>query len=108
GDPRVDLGAGQLPAFAGLGALRHLDLDLVGVDQILAGHAEAAGRDLLDRAAAPVAVGVAAVAPRVLTAFPGVRLAADAVHRDRQRGVRFLADRSVRHRPGREALDDEP
>ena len=46
------------------------------------------------------------VARRILAAFAGVRLAAEAVHRDRQRLVRFLADRAVRHRAGREALDD--
>ena len=50
GDPRVDLVAGQLAALAGLGALRHLDLDVVGVGEVLRGDAEAAGRDLLDRA----------------------------------------------------------
>ena len=53
----IDLVAGQLPALAGLGALRHLDLQLVGVDQVLAGHAEAARGHLLDRAAPRVAVG---------------------------------------------------
>ena len=42
---------GQLPAFAGLRALRDLDLQLVGVDQVVRGDAEAAGRDLLDGAA---------------------------------------------------------
>ena len=49
GHPRVDLVAGQLAALAGLGALRHLDLDVVGVGEVLRRHAEAAGRDLLDR-----------------------------------------------------------
>src|SRR5215475_3132102 len=34
GDDLIDLVAGQLPAFAGLGALRHLDLHHVRVDQI--------------------------------------------------------------------------
>ena len=34
-DPRVDLVAGQLAALAGLGALRDLDLDVVGVDQVV-------------------------------------------------------------------------
>ncbi len=33
-DPRVDLGAGQLAALARLGALRHLDLDVVGVGEV--------------------------------------------------------------------------
>ena len=57
GDDRVDLVAGQLAALAGLRALRHLDLDHVGVDQILRGHAEAARGDLLDRRAHRIAVG---------------------------------------------------
>jgi hypothetical protein len=47
--------AGQLTAFAGLGALGHLDLDLVGVDQVFGGDTEAAGRHLLDRRAQAVA-----------------------------------------------------
>ena len=48
-DPRIDLVAGQLPAFARLGALRHLDLQVVGVDQVLARDAEARRGHLLDR-----------------------------------------------------------
>ena len=47
---------GKLAALAGLGALGHLDLQLVGVDQVVGGHAEAAGGHLLDGAAARVAV----------------------------------------------------
>ena len=88
-DPRVHLVARQLPAFAGLGALRHLDLQVVGVHQVLAGDAEPRRRDLLDRAAARVAVGVRDVARRILAALAGVRLAAEAVHRDRERLVRL-------------------
>ena len=34
GDVPIDLVAGQLAAFAGLGALGDLDLQLVGIDQI--------------------------------------------------------------------------
>ena len=49
GDPGIDLGARKLPAFARLGALRHLDLDLLGAHQVLAGDTEAARGDLLDR-----------------------------------------------------------
>ena len=70
--------------------------------QVQARHAEAAGRDLLDRAAA---LGVEQ-AVDVLAALAGVRLAADAVHRDRERLVRLARDRAVAHRAGREALDD--
>src|SRR5207253_3585304 len=106
-DVLADLAAGQLAALAGLGALRHLDLDLVGRDQVLGGDAEAARGHLLDLRAQAVAVlhGVVggdhlgaddvadlgaggdldalqlvAVACRVFAAFTGVALAADAVH----------------------------
>src|SRR5439155_26125942 len=105
-DPRIDLGPGELAALAGLGPLGHLDLKIGAVDEILAGHAEAAGGHLLDGAPPPVAVGITRVARRVLAALAGVRPAADAVHRDRQGLVRLLADRAVGHGPGGEALQD--
>ena len=100
-DVAVDLVAGQLAALAGLRALRHLDLDLVGVREVVDRDAEAAGRDLLDRRAARVAVGVRRVARRVLPALAGVRLAAEPVHRDRERLVRLARQRAERHRAGR-------
>ncbi len=106
GNPGIDLESGQLTAFARLGPLRHLDLEVAAVDQVLARHAESRGRDLLDRASPPVAVRILPVALRILAAFAAVRLAAEPVHRDRERLVRFLADRSVGHRPGGESLDD--
>src|SRR3954471_13185827 len=46
--------------------------------------AEARGGHRLDRRAGRVAVGVDREARRVLAAFAGVRLAADAVHRHRE------------------------
>ena len=106
GDDRVDLVAGQLAAFAGLCALRHLDLHHVGVDEIFGRHAEAARGDLLDRRAHRIAVRQRLVAIRLLAALAGVRLAADAVHGDGERGVRLARDRAERHRAGGEALDD--
>src|SRR6202012_5284707 len=106
GDGLVDLVSGQLAAFAGLGALRDLDLHHVGIDQIFRGDAEAAGGDLLDRRAHGIAVRHLLVAVGFLAALTGVRLAADAVHRDRQRGVRLARDRAVRHGARRKALDD--
>ncbi len=42
----------------------------------------------------------------ILAALAGVRLRAELVHRDRQRLVRLGGDRAVRHRAGREPLDD--
>ena len=52
GDYVVDFVAGQLAAFAGLRALRDFDLQVVGVDQVIRGHAKARRGHLLDRAAA--------------------------------------------------------
>ena len=92
GDDLVHLVAGQLAAFAGLCALRHLDLQFVGVDQVVGGDAEAAGGHLLDGAAAQIAVGIGLEALFVFAAFAGVGLAADAVHGDGQSLVRLFAD----------------
>src|SRR5690606_8189136 len=91
-DDLVDLVTGQLPAFAGLGALGHLDLDIVGIDEIFGGDAETTRGDLLDRRAHRVAVIERAETLRILAALAGVRLPADAVHRQGQRGVRFPRD----------------
>ena len=106
GDFLIDFVAGQLAPLAGLGPLGHLDLQLLGADQVFAGHAEAAAGHLLDGATAAVAVGVGLEADRVFAPFARVALAADAVHGDRQRLVRFARDRAVRHRAGGKSLDD--
>src|SRR5207244_3080693 len=58
-DPRIHLVTRELATFTRLRALRHLDLQVVGVHQVLTRHAEAPRRDLLDRAAARIAVGLA-------------------------------------------------
>ena len=100
-DDLVDLVPGQLAAFAGLRALRDLDLQLVGVDEILRRHAEARRRDLLDRA-----VALGAEARGIFAAFAGVAASAEPVHRDRERLVRFGAQRSERHRAGAEPTRD--
>src|SRR5450432_4631724 len=97
GDDRVYLVARQFAAFARLRALRHLDLKLIGVDQIVRGHAEAAGCDLLDGAAPKIAVGVAPVALFALAAFTRVALPADAVHRNGEGFVRLAADGAEAH-----------
>ena len=97
---------GKLAALAGFRALRHLDLQLVGVDQVVRGHAETRRGHLLDRAAPQIAVRVGLEALFVFSALARVGLAADAVHGDGQRLVRFLADRSERHGARGEALHD--
>ena len=106
GDDVVHLVAGQLAAFAGLRALRDLDLQVVGIDQVIGGDAEARRSHLLDGAAAQIAVGIGLEARFVLAALAGVGFSADAVHGDGQRFVRFLADRAERHRAGGKALHD--
>ncbi len=106
GDPRVHLVAGQLAALAGLGALRHLDLQVVGVHEVFGCDTEAAGGDLFDGGAAPVAVGVRRVAVCVFTTLTRVGLAADTVHGNGQRFVCFPRDGAIGHRPAGEAFDD--
>ena len=100
-DVAVDLVPRQLAALAGLRALRHLDLELVGVRQVVDVDAEAARRDLLDLRAALVGEP-----HRVLAALAGVRASADPVHRDGERLVRLARERAERHRAGGEPLDD--
>src|SRR3981189_1887922 len=125
GDVVGDLAPGQLPAFAGLRALGDLDLDLLRACKIFGRHAEAPRGDLLDLGLEHVAFAQFDVArdavrtePRaqrlaglhrrvtlaVLAPLAGVRLPADAVHRHRERGVRFDRDRTVRHGACRKAL----
>src|SRR5688500_1549731 len=99
-DPGINLAARKLTALAGLCALGHLDLQLARVDEIFACHTEASARDLFDGAISRIAVCVLHIARGIFAAFAGVALAADAIHRDRKRFMRFLADRSVGHRAG--------
>ena len=65
----VHLVARKLAAFTWLGALRNLDLQLVGVDQILGGHAKAAGCNLLDRGSEGVTIWQSLEPVALLTAL---------------------------------------
>mmetsp|Transcript_18872 Transcript_18872/g.47860 ORF Transcript_18872/g.47860 Transcript_18872/m.47860 type:complete len:1344 (-) Transcript_18872:168-4199(-) len=118
------LGARQLAALSGLGALRHLDLQLLRVHQVLGGHTEAARRDLLDLGGCDITVAqalqvggggglaltvhVLQVHPAggVLAALAGVGLAADAVHGDGDCLVRLARDGAQRHAARAEAGHD--
>ncbi len=102
GHPRVDLVSGQLATFTRLGPLGHLDLEVVGIHQVLAGDAEAAAGHLLDRAPS---LGVVE-SLGVLATFAGVALAADPVHRHGQGLVGLGGDAAVAHRPCAEPFDD--
>ncbi len=119
--------ARQLTAFTRLGALSHLDLDLIRVGQVFGGDTETARGHLLDRRAQRIAglqfdiafdtaladnVGQLlarfdlAETTRVFAAFAGIRLAANSVHGDGQRGMRFGRDRTQRHGAGGETLNN--
>ncbi len=96
----------QLPAFAGLGALRDLDLQLLAPAQILGRHPEAARRHLLDLGAGVVAVGLRREMRRILAALAAVAARADPVHRHVQRLVRLRRQRAERHARRHEAFAD--
>ena len=101
-NPRVHLVRRQLSALAGLRPLRHLDLDVGRMRQVHARHAEAAGGDLLDRAAT---FGVEQTRG-VFASLPRVALGPESVHGNCEVLVRLRADRAVAHGAGREAADD--
>jgi hypothetical protein len=82
-----------------LGSLGHLDLQLVRVGQVIAGHPEPAAGHLLD--GAPLGVLAAILqglhSAGVFAPLPGVGLAAQLVHGHGQRGVGLQGDRPVAH-----------
>mmetsp|Transcript_100539 Transcript_100539/g.288012 ORF Transcript_100539/g.288012 Transcript_100539/m.288012 type:complete len:1151 (+) Transcript_100539:506-3958(+) len=98
---RSNFEAWELAALSWLGALCHLDLNLVRVGKVVARHAEAAARHLLDRRAP-----VVREAHRVLAALARVRARADRVHGDGEGLVSLLRDRAKRHGAGGEPLDN--
>ena len=101
-DVRVDLETRQLAALTRLGALRHLDLNVRRVHQVVTGDAESAGRHLLD-GAAPARV----IEPvDVLAALAGIGPPTEVVHRDRHGFVRLGRDGAVTHCAGVEPGDD--
>src|SRR5439155_23830595 len=102
----IDLMAWKLSAFAGLCALRHLDLQLVRIDQVLTRDTKPGGCDLLDRAGARVPVRIRNISSGIFAAFARIAAAADAVHGDGQGLMSFLADGPERHRARGKAFDD--
>ncbi len=101
-DPRIDLERRELAALTGLGALCHLDLDVGGVDEVVAGDTESPARDLFDGAAPHRIVEAVDVFP----ALTRVRAAPEPVHCDRHRLVCLRRDRAVAHGAGVEPRED--
>src|SRR5438309_7590056 len=106
GNLRIDLVTRKLSAFAGLRALRYLDLQLFSIDQIVAGDAKPSGSNLLDSTVARVSVVIRKVARWILAAFPSIAFTPNAIHRNGQGFVRFFAYGPVGHRACFEAFDD--
>src|SRR6185437_4060490 len=105
-DVSVDLVPWQLAALTRLGALGHLDLQLIRVDEVVDRHAEASRGDLLDRRAAAVAVGVGLEASRILPTLARVGAPTETVHGDRERLVGLARYGAEAHRAGAEAAHD--
>src|ERR1700694_4326858 len=102
-DVFADFLGGQLAALAGLGALRHLDFEFFGLDEIIRGDSKTSRGNLLDL----VGRGrLEAIGIGILAAFAGIAPATKLIHRQCQSAVRLRAERAERHRLGAEALDD--
>ncbi|GFZ47935.1 hypothetical protein JCM24511_05682 [Saitozyma sp. JCM 24511] len=118
-DRRRHLVAGKLTTLSGLGTLGHLDLELVGIGEVVGSDTETTRGDLLDGRSARVPNGLelhgvgegltvlvcAGPGDRdgslgILTTFSSVGLAAETVHRDGEGGVRLHGNRTVRHGTG--------
>ena len=105
-DQVSDLHAGQLPALAGLGPLRNLDLELFAVIEILRRHPKAPRGHLLDLGRRIVAIGLWHEMRRIFSPFTTVRFCTDAVHGHVQRLVRLRAQSAQRHARCHEPLAD--
>ena len=102
GYPRINLAAGQLSAFSRLGSLRHLDLNLFGADQIFAGNAEPSGGHLFNCGAFIQTVRSYGQTLRAFASLSAVRLAAQTVHGNGKRLMRFPGNGAVGHCAGLE------
>ena len=106
GDELIHFMARQLAAFTGLGTLGHLDLQVVGIHQVIRGDSETGGSDLLDGAAPQVAIGIRFEAGFIFPALARVGFGAYAIHGNGKGLVRFLRNGAERHGASGKALDD--
>src|SRR5690606_15101037 len=84
-----------------LGALRYLNLQHFGIDQVVRRHAETAGSNLLD-----LGHTLGAKTGRVFTTLTGIRATTKAVHRRGNGFMRFRRESTERHAGGVEAQQD--
>src|SRR5699024_6080893 len=91
-NPGIYLSSRKVSTFSRFRSLRHLDLDLLGADQISGSNAKTSGSDLLDRGAS-----VGAKTLDLFTALTAVGLSMKSVHGNGKRLMSFLGDRPVGH-----------
>src|SRR5712692_10448440 len=102
-DVFADLLRGQLAALTGFRALRDLDFEFFGVNEIIRRDPETSRGDLLDLVGRG---GLEAIGIGIFAALARIAPATELIHRQSQRAVGFRAQRAERHRLGAEALDD--
>ncbi len=99
--------ARQLPAFARLGALRHFNFEFTRRHEIVRRDPKARGGNLFDGAAlVELRINDPAVARWIFAAFTAATLSPQAVHRDGDRLMGFLAERPIRDARRREPCAD--
>ena len=102
-DVFADFLRGQLAALTGFRALRHLDFDFFGVDEIVRCDSKTRRGNLLDL----VGRGwLKAIGIGIFAAFPGIAPATKLIHRQRQRAMCFRTERTERHCLCAEPFDD--
>ena len=106
GDPGINLAAGQLAALTGFSPLGHLDLQFIGMGQIMNRDPEAPGGHLFNSAVAPVAIFIREKPVGVLAPLAAVAAPPQTVHGDGLGFMGFLADRPIGHGTGFESSDD--
>jgi hypothetical protein len=102
-DRARDLVAGKLTTLTRLSTLSHLDLELIGISEVVGGNTETSRSNLLDSGAHSITVLHAQATLGIFTTFTSVGLATQTVHGDSKGRVRLHGDGTVRHGTGNKA-----
>ena len=102
----VHLIAGQLSAFARLGALCNLDLYFIRIYQIFGSHAKTSRSYLFDGTSQVCSVRTRGESLGIFTSFTGIAPSVNGIHGDGHCLVCFPADRTVTHGTGNKTFHD--
>ena len=97
GNRTDNLVARKLSTLTGLSTLGHLDLQLIGIGQVMGSDTETARGNLLDGGPHRITILEFLATLGILTTFSSVGLAAQTVHGNSQAGVRLHGDGSIGH-----------